>query len=224
MAGRPRAGHQQLLLQRHQQHRRRGGGGGDTQAPTTPANLTVTGTTSSSAALSWTASTDNVGVNGYDVYRGGTLVGTATGTGYTDTGLSASTAYSYTVKAVDAAGNLSAASNSATATTQAGSGGGSGCSASLAVTSQWNPGFTDTVTVSNRGAGAIHGWTVTWTWPGGQQETSAWNAAVSQSGSAVTATNLSYNGAIAAGGTTTFGLQGTWSGSNGTPTLSCTAN
>jgi chitodextrinase len=203
-----------------------GGGGGDTQAPTAPAGLAVTGTTSSSASLSWAASSDNVGVTGYRVYRGGTQVATATGTSYTDTGLSASTAYSYTVKAVDAAGNLSAASNSATATTQAGSGGGggSGCAASLAVTNQWNYGFTDTVTVTNRGTSATHGWTVTWTWPNGQQETSAWNAAVSQSGSAVSATSLSYNGAIAAGGNTTFGVQGTWSGSNGVPTLSCTAS
>ncbi|MFC1430448.1 cellulose binding domain-containing protein [Streptacidiphilus sp. N1-3] len=204
-----------------------GGGGGDTQPPTAPSNLAVSGTTSSSAALSWTGSTDNVGVTGYNVYRGGTLVGTATGTSYTDTGLSASTGYSYTVKAVDAAGNLSAASNSVTATTQAGSGGGgsgSGCAASLAVTNQWNPGFTDTVTVTNRGTSATHGWTVTWTWPNGQQETSAWNAAVSQSGSAVTATNLSYNGAIAPGANTTFGVQGSWSGSNGVPSLSCTAS
>ena len=204
-----------------------GGGGSDTQPPTAPASLAVTGTTNSSASLSWSAAGDNVGVTGYDVYRGGTLVGTSTGTSYTDTGLSASTGYSYTVKAVDAAGNLSAASNSATATTPAGSGGGgggSGCTASLAVTNQWNYGFTDTVTVTNPGTSATHGWTVTWTWPNGQQETSAWNASVSQSGSAVTATNLSYNGAIAAGGNTTFGVQGSWSGSNGVPTLGCTAS
>jgi chitodextrinase len=203
-----------------------GGGGADTQPPSAPAGLAVTGTTSSSASLSWSAATDNVGVTGYDVYRGGTLVGTSTGTSYTDTGLSASTAYTYTVKAVDAAGNLSAASNSATATTPAGTGGGggSGCSASLAVTDQWTPGFTDTVTIANHGTSATHGWKVTWTWPNGQQETSAWNATVSQSGSAVTATNLSYNGAIAAGGSTTFGVQGTWSGGNGVPTLGCTAS
>jgi len=103
-----------------------GGGGGDTTPPSTPSNLTSTGVTSSSVSLSWGASTDNVGVTGYNVYRGTTLVTTATGTSYTDTGLTASTAYTYTVKARDAAGNLSAASNAVTATTSPTGGGGGG--------------------------------------------------------------------------------------------------
>jgi len=95
----------------------------DTTAPTAPASLTATAASSSQINLSWGASTDNVGVTGYIVYRNGAQVGTATGTSYSDTGLSASTAYSYTVKAKDAAGNLSAASNTASATTQASTGG-----------------------------------------------------------------------------------------------------
>ncbi|MFF4542523.1 glycoside hydrolase family 6 protein [Streptomyces aureus] len=103
-----------------------GGGGSDTQAPTVPGGLTVGSTTSSSAALSWTASTDNTAVTGYDVYRDGTKVGSATGTSYTDSGLAASTTYSYTVKAKDAAGNVSAASTAVSATTKASSGGGGG--------------------------------------------------------------------------------------------------
>ncbi|MGW8955651.1 ricin-type beta-trefoil lectin domain protein [Streptomyces sp. NPDC055709] len=101
-----------------------GGSGGDTITPSSPSNLTVSGTTSSTVSLSWGASTDNVGVTGYDVFRGGAKIGTATGTTYTDSGLSASTPYTYTVKAKDAAGNMSPASNSATATTQASGGGG----------------------------------------------------------------------------------------------------
>jgi hypothetical protein len=106
-----------------------------------------------------------------------------------------------------------------------GTGGGtsSGCTASLAVTDQWSTGFTDTVTVANTGSAATNSWAVTWTWPNGQQLTSAWNADATQSGSTVSADSLSYNGVIAPGGSTTFGLQGTWSGSNGTPTLSCTS-
>ncbi|MGW1066121.1 glycoside hydrolase family 6 protein [Streptomyces aureus] len=103
-----------------------GGGGSDTQAPTVPGGLTVGSTTSSSVALSWTASTDNTAVTGYDVYRDGTKVGSATGTSYTDSGLAASTTYSYTVKAKDAAGNVSAASTAVSATTKASSGGGGG--------------------------------------------------------------------------------------------------
>jgi chitodextrinase len=93
---------------------------GETVAPSTPGSLSAT-TTSSSATLSWTASTDNVGVTGYQVRRDGVLVGT-TAPGvltFTDTGLSASTAYPYTVTAVDAAGNASVPA-STTATTAAG--------------------------------------------------------------------------------------------------------
>jgi cellulose 1,4-beta-cellobiosidase len=101
-----------------------GGSCSDTTAPSTPGALTVTGTTSSTATLSWNASTDNVAVTGYDVYRGSTLAGTVTGTTFTDTGLNASTAYSYTVKAHDAAGNQSAASAAVTATTTPGTGTG----------------------------------------------------------------------------------------------------
>ncbi|TDC27072.1 glycosyl hydrolase family 8 [Kribbella albertanoniae] len=96
---------------------------GDTTPPSTPTGLAATGTTSSSVSLAWNASTDNVGVTGYVVYRNGTEVTTSAGTTYTDTGRTASTSYTYTVKARDAAGNLSAASNAITATTQAGGSG-----------------------------------------------------------------------------------------------------
>ncbi|MGW4890566.1 endo-1,4-beta-xylanase [Streptomyces murinus] len=101
-----------------------GGGGTDTTAPSAPTGLVVSGTTASNVSLKWSASTDNVGVAGYDVYRGATKVGSSTSTSYTDSGLSASTAYSYTVKAKDAAGNISAASGAVTATTAASGGGG----------------------------------------------------------------------------------------------------
>ncbi|MEV0628568.1 glycosyl hydrolase family 18 protein [Nonomuraea wenchangensis] len=98
------------------------GGGTDTTAPSVPGNLRSTGVTSNSVSLAWNASTDNVGVIGYEVYRGATLVTTVTGTTYTDTGLTASTAYTYTVRARDAAGNRSAASAAVTATTSNGGG------------------------------------------------------------------------------------------------------
>ncbi|MEU0739907.1 glycoside hydrolase family 6 protein [Streptomyces sp. NPDC006134] len=98
--------------------------GGDTTAPTAPTGLTATAKTASSVSLSWTAATDNVGVTGYDVYRGTTKVNSSpvTGTAFTDTGLSASTAYSYTVRARDAAGNVSAPSAALSVTTEAGGG------------------------------------------------------------------------------------------------------
>jgi chitinase len=98
----------------------------DTQAPTAPTNLRVTSVTSSSVALAWGASSDNVGVTGYDVLRNSATVGTATGTSFTVTGLAANTSYNFVVRARDAAGNLSAASNSATAMTPPANGGGGG--------------------------------------------------------------------------------------------------
>ncbi|MEV4069112.1 glycosyl hydrolase family 18 protein [Nonomuraea fuscirosea] len=101
-----------------------GGGGGDTTAPSVPGNLRSTGVTNNSVALAWNAATDNVGVTGYEVYRGGSLVTTVTGTTYTNTGLNAGTSYTYTVRARDAAGNRSGESNSVSATTTGGGGGG----------------------------------------------------------------------------------------------------
>ncbi|MFB9326075.1 discoidin domain-containing protein [Paenibacillus aurantiacus] len=101
-----------------------GTGTGDTQAPTAPAGLTATAVSASAINLSWNASSDNVGVAGYDIYRGGSLIGSSSTTAYSDTGLNASTAYSYTVKAKDGAGNVSAASGAASATTLAGGGSG----------------------------------------------------------------------------------------------------
>ncbi|MFN8195273.1 MAG: endo alpha-1,4 polygalactosaminidase [Nocardioidaceae bacterium] len=105
-----------------------GGGTTDTTAPSAPTGVTVTGATASSVSLSWTASTDNVGVTGYEVFQGAgaTPVVTTTGTTATVTGLAAATSYSFTVKARDAAGNRSAASGAVTGTTSSGGGGGGG--------------------------------------------------------------------------------------------------
>ncbi|WP_435269985.1 glycoside hydrolase family 6 protein [Streptomyces sp. 1222.5] len=105
-----------------------GGTGGDTKAPTAPTGLTVSATAADSVSLTWTAATDDTGVAGYDVYRDGVKAGTATGTSYTDQGLSPATTYRYTVKARDAAGNVSAASAAVSATTKTSGGGGGGTS------------------------------------------------------------------------------------------------
>ncbi|MGW7662293.1 carbohydrate binding domain-containing protein [Streptomyces sp. NPDC054756] len=103
-----------------------GGGGSDGQAPSAPGNLRSTGKSSTSVSLAWNASTDNVGVTGYDVFRGSTQVLSVSGTSATVGGLSPSTSYTFTVKARDAAGNVSAASNSVSVTTDSGGGGGTG--------------------------------------------------------------------------------------------------
>jgi fibronectin type 3 domain-containing protein len=97
---------------------------GDTSPPTAPTNLTATAASSSQMNLSWTASTDNVGVTGYRIERcqdsgcsSFVQIAAPTGASYNDTGLLPSTSYSYRVRATDAAGNLSGYSNAATATT-----------------------------------------------------------------------------------------------------------
>jgi chitodextrinase len=94
----------------------------DTTPPTAPTNLTAVTASSSQINLSWTTSTDNLGVSGYSIYRNGALLTTTTLTTYTDTGLTVSTTYTYTVSAFDAAGNTSSPSNSATATTSSAGG------------------------------------------------------------------------------------------------------
>lgn len=99
----------------------------DTEAPTVPTNLVVTETTTNSATLTWTASTDNVGVTSYDVYVNGTLKTSVTGVTTTITGLAAETAYTFYIIARDADRNSSVASASVTRTTKAPAAGTTAC-------------------------------------------------------------------------------------------------
>lgn len=94
---------------------------GDSAAPSTPANVTATATAPTSVTVTWSASTDNVGVTGYRVLRNGSLLTTTGGSTltYTDTTAAASTAYTYSVVAVDAAGNASGAGAAPSVTTPA---------------------------------------------------------------------------------------------------------
>ena len=91
----------------------------DAQAPTAPANLVSSAKTITTISLSWTASTDNTAVTGYNVYMDNVLKTTVTGLTTTITGLTAATAYTFNVKAKDAAGNISASSNILSVTTAA---------------------------------------------------------------------------------------------------------
>jgi endoglucanase len=103
---------------------------------------------------------------------------------------------------------------------------GGACTATYTVTNQWpgSPGgFQVSVTVK-AGNAPISRWTVGWTFANGQTITQLWSGTVTTSGSAVTVTNMPYNGSVPANGTTTFGFTGTWNGTtNAVPTLSCTA-
>lgn len=91
----------------------------DVTPPSTPGTPSVTGTTASSVSLSWSAATDETAMGGYQVFRGGSLVGTTTGTTYTDAGLTAATTYAYTVRAYDSSSNYGTVSGSVDGTTLA---------------------------------------------------------------------------------------------------------
>lgn len=90
---------------------------------------------------------------------------------------------------------------------------------SYTTTSQWTGGFNANVVITNNGSSPINNWTLTFTFPGDQKITDAWNAVESQSGEAATLSNESYNSTITAnGGTQEFGFQGTWTNNDTAPT------
>ncbi|GAA0592762.1 glycoside hydrolase family 9 protein [Streptomyces crystallinus] len=92
------------------------------------------------------------------------------------------------------------------------------CAVTYRADSVWSTGFTATVTVKNTGPTAVDGWQLNWAYPGGQRVTSAWNATVTQNGTAVLARDAGWNRAIAPGATASFGVQGTHTGANPSPT------
>ena len=182
----------------------------DTTPPTTPGTPTASAVTSTTANLAWTASTDagGSGLAGYNVYRRvgttDTLFVQTTTNSAALTGLTASTAYSFVVRARDGAGNLSAVSGAVNFTTTGG--GGGGCTATYTKTNEWNTGFGGEVRVTNNGTTATSSWTVTLTFPNGQVITQLWGGLVTQTGAVATVTPESWNAVIPAAGSTTFGF------------------
>jgi hypothetical protein len=104
----------------------------------------------------------------------------------------------------------------AVATTVTAHAASAGCGVSYTISSQWQGGFGANVAITNLGD-PVSGWTLKWTFASGQAVTQAWNATVTQSGTAVTATNVSYNGSIGTGGSVAFGFNGSWTSSNPVP-------
>jgi lytic cellulose monooxygenase (C4-dehydrogenating) len=100
--------------------------------------------------------------------------------------------------------------------------GNGGCTATYAIASQWSGGFQADIRVT-AGSTAITGWTVSMQFPDGQTVGQSWNASVTSNGTAATARNVDYNGNLAAGASTSFGLIGAWANTNRAPTLSCAA-
>ncbi|GAA2995787.1 endo-1,4-beta-xylanase [Streptosporangium longisporum] len=191
-----------------------GTGTPDTQAPTTPGTPAVSQITSTGARLTWTASTDDRAVSGYDVYRGTTKLGSSTTNSITLTGLAAQTAYTVHVVARDAAGNTSTPSATTTFTTT--STPPTGCTSTYRTVSSWQGGFQGEVTVTC--TGAVTSWRTTLTYPAGVGVTQSWSSTVSGAGTAFTFVNAAWNGSVPAGGSTTFGFIGTWNGTGAPPT------
>jgi cellulose 1,4-beta-cellobiosidase len=195
-------------------------GPGGSSAPATPGtvrpNFTLApGTTT----VSWTPSTDDVAVTGYDVYRFdglyvSTLLATVTGTSYTISTNSMAPEIVY-VRARDAAGNLSAASNTVTthenttsSPTASPSTPGPACQVEYRTTAHWRGGFTAAVTVTNTGAAAVDGWVLTIRFNGDERVVNAWNATFSQAGPLVTLTGPPWNEVLPPGGSASVGLLG----------------
>jgi poly(hydroxyalkanoate) depolymerase family esterase len=179
----------------------------DAQAPAAPSNLTSSAVGASSATLSWTAASDNVGVTEYRIFeqQGSSpaiQIGTSTTTSFTATGLAASTSYSFFIVAVDAAGNASVSSRALAVTTVAGGGGSSGGggasggTATVAITNAWDTGSCSTLTVTNNTTATIT-WQVTITVQG--TITNLWNGTFTQTGSAVTVSGVSWDAVLQPG-------------------------
>ncbi|MGW0483290.1 glycoside hydrolase family 9 protein [Nonomuraea sp. NPDC003214] len=191
----------------------------DDTPPGTPGKPAVSAITGSTARLSWTAATDNVGVSGYDVYLDGEKAGTAPGTTFELTGLDADTEYTVHVVARDAAGNSSepsASTSFATTDTPPPTG---GCTATYKLVNSWSGGYQAEVTVKNAGTSAIGGWRVSWAQSGTVSQ--LWGGKHSQSGGTLTVGNEAWNGALAPGGTASFGFIASGSGATPDP-ITCT--
>ncbi|UUU35556.1 cellulase family glycosylhydrolase [Streptomyces sp. CA-210063] len=200
-----------------------GGNPGDTQAPTTPGTPTASAVTATSATLSWTAATDNVGVTGYDIVRVSgtteTKLAASTTTSVTLTGLTADTAYTFAVYARDAAGNRSARSATVNVTTEeGGSTPGGNCSVAYRATNEWQGGFQGEIVIRNTGTTAISGWTLAFTFANGQTITNMWGGTPTQSGGSVSVTPASYTSTIPAAGSVTVGFIGSKGTTNTAPT------
>jgi mannan endo-1,4-beta-mannosidase len=200
-----------------------GGTPGDTQAPTAPGTPTASAVTATSATLTWTAATDNVGVTGYDIVRvsGGTetKVATSTTNSVTLTGLTADTAYTFAVYARDAAGNRSPRSATVNVTTAEGGGTpGASCSVGYRVVGEWPGGFQGEIALRNTGTAPVNGWTLVFAFANGQTISNMWGGTATQNGGTVSVSPASYTSTIPAGGSVTLGFIAGKGATNTTPT------
>lgn len=145
-----------------------------------------------------------------------TATTTTTGTSATVSGLAPATARTFAVYARDAAGNRSQRSGRVTVTTTSG-GAPTTCGVTYRVTNEWPGGFQGEIVLRNTGSSAIDGWTLRWTFPGGQRISDLWGGTATQSGSAVTVTSAPYTATIAPAGSATVGFTAAVGGANPSP-------
>jgi hypothetical protein len=206
-----------------------GSGGAVATVPAAPGHLTVSnlssntsGNTSGTATLSWTAAAAGTyPVANYQVRQvgsaGRTLIATLPGSTLNLSGLTIGASYSYDVIAVDTHSNQSLPSALITFTVPPPA--NASCAVHYAINNRWPGGFGASITLTNRAATAINGWTLTYTWPAaGEVVQSGWNGTWTQTGQNVTVTNASWNGTVGAnGGTLDLGFNGNDTGQNPAP-------
>jgi len=156
------------------------------------------------------------GVGDADSWIPGTFSGYGAATMY-DQNYQPKPAYTAALNALG--GTVSSSSSTPTTPTSSSSssgGGGAACKVTDAVNA-WNTGLTENITVSNTGSSAVNGWSLVFTLASGQTITSTWNATISPTSGQVTAKNMSYNAAIAPGGSVSFGFQANHTGNTAAP-------
>jgi endoglucanase/cellulose 1,4-beta-cellobiosidase len=200
--------------------------GPDTTPPSTPTGLTRTSIEATTVGLQWQPSTDDVGVTGYDVYYfngsyGPQRLATVTGTSYRAPLIAGGYMAQYFVRARDAAGNVSIATDPIAGTGTYGPPPSSdqppastpppppGCRLTYRTTAEWQRGFAAQMTIINAGQATVDGWTLTFTFGGDQRIVSSWNSTFRQDGADVTMTNVRWNARLAPGDSTTVGMAGT---------------
>jgi hypothetical protein len=200
-------------------------GGSATQSVYSAANPTITTGSFSGSSISVPAESIVVlsGGTGSQPTATPTPSASASASASASPSASASSTPTTTASGTPTSTATSTASGTPTGTPSSTGGAGPACSATWSVTNSWSGGFQLGFTVTDTGASATKGWTVNWTWSDGQGVAQIWSADDTVSGSSVSATNLSYNGAIQPGGNTTFGLLGSGSAPPTSMSVSCAA-
>ncbi|MDO8189120.1 cellulose binding domain-containing protein [Conexibacter sp. JD483] len=183
----------------------------DTTPPTVPAGLaTASAPTQTSVALRWNPSTDAVGVSGYRLFRDGQQIAETTATSATAGGLQPDTAYRFSVRAFDAAGNVSADSAPLSVRTAAPPPQPSGgVTAALTLRDDWGSGFTADMTIRNRTSAPLSGWQLELQLPAGVSVSGVWSAKAPLGGGVVSFTPEEWTRTVPAGGAVSFGFQTT---------------